>query len=750
MVKKIAPGQPEALRASGFSFGGHPSFRNPLFETSLAVDSVGNVYVANNGGHTIRKISPGGVVSIVAGLPGVAGLETGPLPGKLDTPRGLALQGDKTLYVTSAGKPLKIDLPLIKKVSFIMSIHHLCRRAALLAFLALGLVACGGGGASPQAVDAPPTITVQLPGISLTAGSGAGVGNSDGTGRSAYFNYPAGIAFAADGTFFVSDLANRTIRKVSMDGTVTTIAGRAGIAGTQDGTYAEATFSFPGDLALAKDGNLYVLDSVTLRALTPDGRVITVASPRALRGIATAPDGNLYGATSTAVYLLASGSSTLIAGQEGTSGTANGTGSAAQFFDISDLAVDTARNIYVSDPRTHTIRKIDKDNVVTTLAGSVSALGSVDGTGAAARFSTPRTLALDAAGNLWVAEIGSGRFRKVTPAGDVTTPFGATRDFFPISGAPPVPLAIGPSGDLYFGVGKGISRIDAAGALTPVAGHDFVAEAGIGAVAGLATDPAGNVIVASAAPGSVQLSKFTPSGERLPFSASVAVVPFLPFTGVGADAAGNVYVASVVTTGGSINVFIPAGGSISKVAPDGTVSSLFSWPSGSANAMAPGSLTVGRDGALYFIDLITNNLVRWTAEAGFAVLANTGPRENLFSLSQWFIAADASGTVYISRNGRVLKLQNGALVTVLTSDVSQSASIVTDAAGNLYMANREVVLKLTPGGVVSTAVGQRGSSGLHTGPLPGSLGSSVGWMAIGPDGVLHLVSENALVKVRFQ
>lgn len=726
-----------------------------------------------------------------------------------------------------------------------MSIHHLCRRAALLAFVAFGLVACGGGGsdAPPPVVTTPPSITGQPAsqtvaagtsasfavtasgdapltyrwlrngaevsgatqptytiatalmqdsgsrwsvrvangagnvtsseavltvtpapvslGISVTAGSPSGFGNSDGKGRSAYFHNPAGIAFAADGRFFVSDSVNRTIRKVSADGTVTTIAGQAGVAGTQDGTYAEARFNFPGDLALAKDGNLYVLDSVTLRALTPEGRVVTMVSPRALRAIATAPDGTLYGATSTAVYELRPfpvpgfviglpGSALPIAGQEGTSGTANGTGGAAQFFDIADLAVDAARNIYVSDPRTHTIRKIDKDNVITTLAGTISALGSVDGTGSAARFSTPGTLTLDAAGNLWVAEIGSGRLRKVTPAGEVTTPFGAARGFFSNSGSPPVPLAIGPSGDLYFGVGAGISRINAAGALTPVAGQDFVAEAGIGPVAGLATDPAGNVIVASAASGAVQLAKYTTSGERLPFSASVAVVPFLPFTGVGSDAAGNVYVGSIVSRSGGINVLIPTGGSVSKVASDGTVSSLLSWPADSAGAMAPGSLTVGRDGALYFVDIITNNLVRWTAAAGFTVLANTGPLEALFSLSQWFIAADASGTVYVSRNGTVKKLENGALVTVLTSDEGQSASIVTDAAGNLYLANREVVLKLTPGGVASTAVGQRRSVGLRIGPLPGSMGSSVGWMALGPDGVLHLVSDTALVKVRFQ
>lgn len=111
MVKLIQPGQAEVALATGLQFGGGGQSVTQEFISGLAVDSAGNAYVASTRDHTIRRVSPAGVVTIVAGQPGVAGVETGPLPGKLEAPRGLALHGDKTLYVTSGGKLYRLDLP---------------------------------------------------------------------------------------------------------------------------------------------------------------------------------------------------------------------------------------------------------------------------------------------------------------------------------------------------------------------------------------------------------------------------------------------------------------------------------------------------------------------------------------------------------------------------------------------------------------------------------------------------------------
>ena len=601
-------------------------------------------------------------------------------------------------------------------------------------------------------------------GISLTAGSAASTGNLDGKGRAAYFNQPAGIAFDASGNAYVSETNNRTIRKISPDGTVTTLAGVKGISGSQDGAGSQALFNFPQDLAMGPDGALYVIDIGKLRRVTTEGVVTTVSAPARLVAVSSSADGAVYLATLSAVYRMVPGSAaTLVAGQEGVTGSTDGVGANVTFFDIADIAVDAARTIYVSQPRTQTIRKIAADGTVSSLAGTYARLGSVDGIGAAAFFSTPTRLTIDPVGNLWVSEIGSGRFRKITPAGDVTTLYGASRGFFSNSGAPQVPLVFGPGGDLYFGVGAGISRIDAAGVLTPLAGQDFAAEAGIGAVTGLAADAAGNVVVATLGSGTMQLGKYSSGGERLPFHASLTVQTFPNLASLAADVQGTVFVSTATARGGSINVFIPTGGSISKVATDGTVSTLVSWPADSANALAPAYTTVGRDGAFYFVNLFNGDLVKWTAAAGPTVLANVGPIFNLFSLSPWFIAADAAGKVYVVKNGVVQRAENGSLDTVAgaagesgTADgagtqarfVAPSA-VVVDAAGNLFIADREVIRKITPDGMVSTVAGQRGGIGLRTGALPGNLGIT-GPMAIGPDGVLHLVSSDALVKIRLQ
>ena len=176
-------------------------------------------------------------------------------------------------------------------------------------------------------------------------------------------------------------------------GVVTTLAGLAGSQGSADGTGSAARFAWPIGVAVDSTGNVYVADNGndTIRKVTPAGVVTTLA------------------------------------GLAGSSGSADGTGSAARFYGPSGVAVDSAGNVYVADTGNYTIRKVTPAGVVTTLAGLAGTEGSADGTGSAARFSYPSGVAVDSAGNVYVADTGNNTIRKVTPAGVVTTLAGTRR-----------------------------------------------------------------------------------------------------------------------------------------------------------------------------------------------------------------------------------------------------------------------------------------------------------------------------------
>src|SRR5207248_2575455 len=145
---------------------------------------------------------------------------------------------------------------------------------------------------------------------------------------------------------------NNTIRKITPAGVVTTLAGLAGITGSADGTGSAARFSNPDGVATDPSGNVYVADTFnhTIRQITPAGVVTTLA------GLARSK------------------------------GSADGTGSAAQFRSPNGVATDSSGNVYVADAFNHTIRQITPAGVVTTLAGQARSYGSADGTGSAARF----------------------------------------------------------------------------------------------------------------------------------------------------------------------------------------------------------------------------------------------------------------------------------------------------------------------------------------------------------------------------
>ena len=276
--------------------------------------------------------------------------------------------------------------------------------------------------------------------VSTAAGSPGSTGSTDGTRSAARFNTPDGVAADGSGNVYVADTRNHTIRKISAAGVVTTLAGTAGSTGSTDGTGSAARFKHPRGVAVDDSGNVYVADrdNSTIRKISAAGVVTTLAGTAGSggstdgtgsaarfnqpRGVAVDSTGNIYVADTsnqTIRKISAAGVVTTLAGTAGTSGSADGTGSAARFKNPRGVAVDASGNVYVADSNNETIRKISAAGAVTTLAGTAGRTGSTDGTGSAARFSNPYGVAVDGSGNVYVADTSNSTIRKI-PAGALT------------------------------------------------------------------------------------------------------------------------------------------------------------------------------------------------------------------------------------------------------------------------------------------------------------------------------------------
>jgi hypothetical protein len=283
----------------------------------IALDSAGNAYVADAGNHAVRKITPAGVVTTLAGS------------AQFNRPTGLAVDGSGNVYVADTGSN------------------------AIWKVTAAGVV-------------------------STLAGNAGIAGTADGTGTAATFHGPSGIAADATGNLYVADSLNDTIRKITPAGVVTTIAGAAGASGAVNGTGAAARFYGPQGLVLDASGNLFVADT----------------NNNAIRKVVTS-----------------SGTVTTVAGQNGVAGSTDGASGQAQFYFPSGIGIDPAGNLFVADTDNHTLREIALAGTVSTPAGLAGTSGSADGMGTAARFNFPTGVAVNSAGDVYLADASNHTIR---------------------------------------------------------------------------------------------------------------------------------------------------------------------------------------------------------------------------------------------------------------------------------------------------------------------------------------------------
>ena len=559
--------------------------------------------------------------------------------------------------------------------------------------------------------------------VRTLAGSATGGGFSDGVGAEARFSAPWAVATDGAGNIFVADTGNHVIRKVTIDGEVTTVAGVPGIAGFQDGPAAIALFRFPAGVTVDRtNGTIYVSDkdNQVIRKIAPDGVVSTIAGAPGEAGSADAQgsaarfayprglelgiDGALYVAdTQNQVIrrLSLDGAATTFAGRMRLAGSLDGPVDTARFNGPSDVAIDRSTGaMYVADTLSHRIRKI-ATGTVSTLAGSSE--GLQDGSGAGARFSEPWSVDVDSTGNLYVADYNNAVIRRVTAGGTVSTLAGAN--------------AIG-SRD---GIGTAAQFNGPSGLAVGANDLLYVADAFSHAIRRIAIGTGEVTTLAGSKPQRGYLEgRGTGALFRFPY-------------GVAADAAGNVYVAEDTH--------------IRKITPEGVTSLFAGMPSQaglvdgagtSARFGAPTGLAFGPGGILYVADN-ANHAIRAVTPAGVVSTFATGSDIS----SPWGVAVDGQGNVYVTNfgNDSISVITPGGSVSRLAGGTrgyqdgvgaqarfSLPSGITVDGSGNVYVADFEnnVIRKIAPGGVVTTLVGT--SAGL-----------------IGPSGVVSDAAGNLFV-----
>ena len=386
--------------------------------------------------------------------------------------------------------------------------------------------------------------TAQTTNLVLTSSTIAGTpdtrGSTNATGAAARFYGPSGILVHSDGNLYVADAVNSTIRKVTLAGVVTTIAGKpidpvTGLSntGSADGTGSAASFNF--GMAIASDG-LFGPPVFTQIGAT---------------GIAADASGNIFVADSenhTIRKVTTAGVVTTFAGSPGNDGSANGTGGAARFYQPYSVTLDRAGNVFVVDGANYTIRKITPAGVVTTFAGVARKSGSTDGTGAVALFSNPKGIAIDRSDNLYVADTGNNTIRVITPSGSVSTLAGTVGLYGSSDGTGknarfngPTGLAVDAAGNVYVAdTGNNTIRlITPAGVVRTVAGLSGApasAEGTGNAIRfnqpyGLALDNAGNLYVADTNNNTIR--KCVPATAASAATIQITSQPLRQFASVG-------------------------------------------------------------------------------------------------------------------------------------------------------------------------------------------------------------------------
>jgi trimeric autotransporter adhesin len=666
---------PPTYLISTLAGGMLPPTANPATQVDIGrpfgvtVEAAGNVYFSNQY-TSVFKLDASGVLTRVAGT-GVAGFsgDNGPaVSAQLNQPKGLAVDGSGNLYIAD-------------------SMNDRIRKVA--------------------------------PNGMITTVAGSGVRwyfGDDGPATNAALYLPYGVAADGLGNLYIADTFNQRVRRVSVNGTITTVAGTGTASFYGDGgPAANAALYYPEGLAFDPSGNLYIADSgnYRVRRVAANGIITTVAGNGILGpstdgqpAVSTPIDpiaidldssGNLYLNDNGVRIRRVSGANgivTTIAGSYNWGfGGDGGSALGAAFNSPYGIAVDASGSIYVADSFNHRIRKVTASGTISTVAGG----GTGDANAAPfGGLNLPQGIARDAGGNLYIADQNGHRVRKISPNGTITTVAGTgvsgySGDLGAATNAQlsfPNAVAADSSGNVYISENGNarIRKVAANGTINTIAGNGNCAYSGDGgqavsasicAPAGVAVDSAGNLYFADSSNDRVRkvstngvittvagTGELGYSGDNGPATSAALYAP----VGLAIDPAGNLYIGDslfrirkVATTG-----------IITTVAGNGTNG--FSGDGGSATSAAigpPRGLAVDASGTIYFVDGGNSRVRAVTSDGIIRTVAGNGV---------WDYAGD------------------GGLAT--SAEINFPSGLAVDPNGNVYIADtyNDAIRVLTPVG----------------------------------------------------
>jgi len=552
------------------------SLNNPY---GVAVDTSGNVYIADYDNNRVRKVSPSGVITTVAGNGNsVFSGDGGPATSAgLCQPSGVAVDASGNLFIADNCNNL------IRKVS-------------------------------PSGI------------ITTVAGNGniGTVGSSNGDGGpalAATLANPAAVAVDASGNLFIADLNDQRIRKVSAGGTITTIAGNQTTGFSGDGGLAtSASLYAPSGVAVDASGNLFIADSGNNRIrkvsasgvistvagngtsnYSGDGGTATSASLYGPYGVAVDATGNLFVAdngNNRIRKVSSSGIITTVAGSGANPGGFFGDGGPAISADLnnpSSVAVDASGNFFIADYQNNRIRRVSSglplQATIRSEAGDTSpSFGGDGGSAVKASLHFPTGVAMDAAGNLYVADSQNNRVRMITPGGTISTVAGTGNPGSVGDGGPaasasldtPYAVAVDPAGNLYISElnGHRVRMVNPSGIIVTFAGTGSAGFSGDGGPAssallnkpiGIAVDSTGNVYIADSF--NYRIRKVDTNGN-ITTVAGNGQTGFSGDGGAATSAQINIPTGITIDGGGNLFIAIPSSGRVRKVSASGTITTV--------------------------------------------------------------------------------------------------------------------------------------------------------------------------------